>query len=100
MSEKSNIINNVTEIKIIKDKIERCNDLYFKLVYTSNKDKDDYDTFKNAVIDNYRHLILVKTSQERRFAIYFNEMLFSSKGKVNQEIIDMMGFLFSFDKLL
>ena len=100
MSEKSNIINNVTEIKIIKDKIERCRDLYFKLVYTSNKDKDDYDTFKNAVIDNYRHLILVKTTKERRFAIYFNEQLFSSKGEVNQEIIDMMGFLFSLDKYI
>jgi len=98
MSEKSAIINNVTEIKIIKDKIERCKDLYFKLVYTSNKDKDNYDTFKNAVIDNYRHLILVKTTKERRFAIYFNEPLFSSKGKINQEIIDMKGFLFSFDK--
>ena len=100
MSEKSNIINNVTEIKIIKDKIEQYRDLYFKLVYTSNKDKDDYDTFKNAVIDNYRHLILVKTTKERRFAIYFNEQLFSSKGNVNQEIIDMMGFLFSFDKYI
>jgi hypothetical protein len=100
MSENSNIVNNVTEIKIIKDKIERCNDLYFKLVYTSNKDKDDYDTFKNAVIDNYGHLILVKTTQARRFAIYFKEQLFSSKGKVNQEIIDMMGFLFSFDKYI
>jgi len=100
MSEKSNIINNVTEIKIIKDKIERCRDLYFKLVYTSNKDKDDYDTFKNAVIDNYRHLILVKTTKERRFAIYFNEQLFSSKGEDNQEIIDMMGFMFSLDKYI
>ena len=98
LSEPSNVINNVNEIKLIKDKIEKCNELYFKLVYTSVKDRDDYHTFKYSVINNYRHLILIKTKKEKRFGIYFTEQLFCSKGKLNQEIIDMMGFIFSFDK--
>ena len=98
MSEPSNIIYNMAEIQLIKDKIEKCNDLYFNLVYNSLKDKDDYTTFKNAVVDNYRHIILIKTTKDRRFAIYFNEKLFSAKGIPNHEIIDMMGFIFSFDK--
>ena len=98
LSEPSNIIRNILEIQKIKDKIEKCNDLYFKLVYTSLKDKDDYTTFKNAVIDKYRHIILIKTIKDKRFAIYFNEKLFTSKGRPNQEITDMMGFIFSFEK--
>ena len=61
MSEPSNIIYNMAEIQLIKDKIEKCNDLYFNLVYNSLKDKDDYTTFKNAVVDNYRYIILIKT---------------------------------------
>jgi hypothetical protein len=100
MSEPSNIINNLRELQMIKDKIEKCNDLYFKLIYTSLKDADDYTTFKNAVIDNFRHLILIKTTKDKRFAIYFNEKLFSSNGIQNHEIVDMMGFIFSFDKYL
>ena len=98
MSEPSNVIRNVSEIKLIKDKIEKCKELYFKLVYNSIKDKDDYSTFKNSIIDYNRHLILVKTTHEKRFGIYFYEKLFSSKGRSNQEIIDMRGFIFSFDK--
>ena len=99
-SEPSNIIHNMREILLIKDKIEKSNDLYFKLVYSSLRDKDDYITFKNAVIDKYRHLILVKTTKGRRFAIYFNEKLFSLTGKQNLDKIDMMGFIFSFDKYM
>ena len=98
MSQPSDIIKNINEIKLLKDKIEKCNDLYFKLVYTSIKDKDDYHTFKYSLINNYRHLILIKTTKEKRFGIYFTEQLFCSKSKQNQEIIDMMGFIFSFEK--
>ena len=98
LSNQSNIITNMKEILLIKNKIEKFNDLYFKLVYSSLQDKDDYSTFKNAVIDKYRHLILVKTNKNKKFAIYFNEKLFSSKGKPCQEIIDMMGFIFTFDR--
>ena len=100
MSEPSHIINNIKEIQLIKEKIEKCNDLYFKLIYTSINDSDDYNTFKNAVIDNYRHLILIKTTKNIRFAVYFNEKLFSSNGIQNHEIVDMMGFIFSFDKYI
>ena len=94
----SQIIEKSIEIKKLKDKIEKHNDLYLKLIYTSARDKDDYSTFKNAVMDKYRLLILVKTTKGRKFALYFNEKLFSSKDKINQEIIDMMGFVFSFEK--
>ena len=66
-------------------------------MYSSLNDKDDYSTFKNSVIDNYRNLILVKTKKDRKYAVYFNERLFTSKGKPNLEIIDMMGFIFSFE---
>ena len=98
MSELSSIINSPLEIFILKEKIEPYNKIYFKLVYTSQKFKDDYDSFKSAVMDNYRHLILVKTEKNIRFAIYLNEKLFSSKGKQGQEIIDMMSFIYSFEK--
>lgn len=94
----SQIIEKFLEIKKLKDKIEKHNDLYLKLIYTSAKEKDDYSSFKNAVMDKYRLLILVKTSEGRKFAFYFNEKIFSSKDKINQEIIDMMGFVFSFEK--
>ena len=99
-SEPSNIIHNMKELLLIKNKIEKSNDLYFKLVYSSLKDKDDYITFKNAVLDKYRHLILVQTTKGRRFAIYFNEKLFSLTGSQNLDKIDMMGFIFSFDKYI
>ena len=98
LSYPSQIIEKSIEIQKLKDKIEKHNDLYLKLVYTSIKEKDDYSTFKNAVIDKYRLLILVKTTKGRKFALYFNEKIFSSKDKINQEIIDMMGFIFSFEK--
>ena len=96
MPEKSMILDSALEIKLIKEKIEPYNKLIFKLVYSSQKDKDDYDSFKNSVIDNFRHLILIKTQKNKKFGIYFNEKLFSSKGKQNQETIDMMGFIYSF----
>ena len=98
MSDLSSIINSPLEIFILKEKIEPYNKIFFKLVYTSQKCKDDYDTFKNAVIDNYRHLILIKTDKNIRFAFYLTEKLFSSKGKQNQDIIDMMSFIYSFEK--
>ena len=91
-SEPSNIIHNMREILLIKDKIEKSNDLYFKLVYSSLRDKDDYITFKNAVIDKYRHLILVKTTKGRRFAIYFNENLFHRNQVYN--LINLVGLQF------
>ena len=98
LSDLSSIINSPLEIFILKEKIEPYNKIFFKLVYTSQKCKDDYDTFKNAVIDNYRHLILIKTDKNIRFAFYLTEKLFSSKGKQNQDIIDMMSFIYSFEK--
>ena len=98
MSDLSSIINSPLEIFILKEKIEPYNKIFFKLVYSSQKYKDDYDTFKNAVIDNNRHLILIKTDKNIRFAFYLNEKLFSSKGKQGQDVIDMMSFIYSFEK--
>ena len=98
LSDLSSIINSPLEIFILKEKIEPYNKIFFKLVYTSQKCKDDYDTFKNAVIDNYRHLILIKTDKNIRFAFYLTEKLFSSKGKQNQDIIDMMSYIFFREK--
>jgi len=98
MSDLSSIINSPLEIFILKEKIEPYNKIFFKLVYTSQKNKDDYDTFKNALIDNHRHLILIKTDKNIRFAFYFNEKLFVSKGKQGLDIIDKMSFIYSFEK--
>ena len=98
LSEPSDIINSLLEIKMIKEKIEPFNKLVFKLVYTSKKDKDNYEAFKKAVIDKYRHLILFKTTKNKKFGIYFNEKLFSSKSKMDQETTDLMSFIYSFDK--
>ena len=44
--------------------------------------------------------IIIKTTKNIRFAIFFNEKLFSSNGIQNHEIVDMMGFIFSFDKYI
>ena len=98
LSEKSDIIYSVGEIKLIKDKIEPYNNLFFNLVYTSRKNKDNYDTFRNLVKDKYQLLILIKTNKNRRIGLYFNEKLFSSKGQENQATIDMTSFIYSFDK--
>ena len=98
LSEKSDIIYSVGEIKLIKDKIEPYNNLFFNLVYTSKKNKDNYDTFRNLVKDKYQLLILIKTNKNRRIGLYFNEKLFSSKGQENQATIDMTSFIYSFDK--
>ena len=98
LSKPSDIINSVEIIKLIKEKIDPYNNLIFKLVYTSKKQKDNYDNFKNAVIDKYSNLILIKTEKNKKFAIYFNEKLFSSKNKQEQETVDLLSFVFSFEK--
>ena len=98
MPKLSSIINSPLEIFILKEKIEPYNKIFFKLVYSSQDSNDDYDTFKSAVIDNYRNLILIKTEKNVRFAIYLNEKLFSSNDKQGQDIIDMMAFIYSFEK--
>ena len=98
MSDISSIITYPLEIFILKEKIEPYNKIFLKLVYSSQEDSDDYDTFRKAVIDNIRQLILIKTEKDRRIAIYLNEKLFVSKGKQDQEIIDMKSFIFSFEK--
>ena len=97
LSEQSDIINSVTDIKLIKDRIEPYNKIFFKLIYTSKRDKDKYDEFKKAVLDKYRLLILLKTKKNKKIAIYFNEKLFSSKGNQGQETVDRMSFIYSFE---
>ena len=97
LSEPSDIINSISDIKSIKDRIEPYNKLFFKLIYTSKKDKDKYEEFKKAVLDKFRLLILIKTKKNKKFAIYFNEKLFSSKGKQEQETVDIMSFIYSFE---
>ena len=98
LSDPSDIINTVSDIKLIKDRIEPYNKLFFRKIYTSEKNKDDYDSFKKAVLDKFRLLVLIKTKTNKRFAVYFNEKLFSSKGEQNHSTVDIMSFIYSFEK--
>ena len=98
LSEPSTIINTALELSSIINKIEPYNKLFLRLIYSSKKDKDNYDSFRNAVLDEFMNLILIKTDKNKRFALYFNEKLFSSKTEQNLETVDLISFIYSFDK--
>lgn len=94
---KSNIIKNNQELMLLYTNISPLsNNISLQLLYSSEKDGENSDKFKNSYLNKNDIIILIQTKKDKRFGGYAHEK-FQNGEKF--EMKDSKAFLFNLDKM-
>ena len=91
----SNIIQDLKEIVFLFDAISINKKVSFKLVYSSEKERENKEKLKNAYIGKNDIIIIIKTKKNRRFGGYAHESFLDKEFQKK----DLNAFLFNLDDL-
>ena len=94
---KSNIIKNNQELMLLYSNISPLStNISLQLLYSSEKDGENPEKFKNAYLNKNDIIILIQTQKDKRFGGYAHEKFQDTE---KYEMKDTKAFLFNLDKM-
>ena len=94
---KSNIIKNFQELALLFNTISpQSKNLSCQLLYSSEKDGENAEKFKNSYLNKNDILVLIETKKDKRFGGYAHEKFQDFEGF---EMKDSKAFLFNLNKM-